>query len=118
MAGARRPRRAGFAALGASLALACAFAAPAAAPASPLDGNGSWIWYLSASGGSPGAVAREAQRNDLDVVYVKSSDGGDRWSQFTPALVQALHRRGIEACAWPFVYGADPGREAKLTADL
>ena len=107
--------------LGALLAILAAAAllaglAPSAASASPLDGNGSWIWYVSASGGTPEAVARHADRKGLDTVYVKSSDAGSYWDQFSPELVAALHDRGIEACAWPFVYGDDPGREARVTA--
>ncbi len=98
----------------AAVAIALAWAPPA--QASPLDGNGSWIWYVSASGGSPEAVARHADRKGLDTVYVKSSDAGSYWDQFSPELVAALHERGIEACAWPFVYGDDPGREARVTA--
>jgi hypothetical protein len=110
-------RRAALATLTAAAALlgvGAGLAGPAAA--TPFDGNGSWIWYVSQSGGSPGEVARDAKRNGLDVVFVKSSDGTDRWSQFSPELVRALHRRGVKACAWPYVYGNDPGREAKLTA--
>ena len=115
--GSRARRRA--AAAGLALLAAAALLGAAATPASatPFDGNGSWVWYLSQSGGTPSQLAREAKRNGLDVVYVKSSDGTDRWSQFSPELVRALHRRGIQACAWPYVYGNDPGREAKLTAE-
>ena len=111
---ARRTAAAAGLALLAAAALIGVAAAPAAA--TPFDGNGSWVWYLSQSGGTPSQLAREAKRNGLDVVYVKSSDGTDRWSQFSPKLVRALHKRGIEACAWPYIYGNDPGREARLTA--
>jgi peptidoglycan/xylan/chitin deacetylase (PgdA/CDA1 family) len=113
-----RRRRAGTLAAAIAVgAIAVAIVGGAAtAEASPLDGNGSWIWYVSASGGSPGAVARHADRKGLDTVYVKSSDGGSYWNQFSPKLVDALHDRGIEACAWPFVYGDDPGREARVSA--
>jgi hypothetical protein len=97
-------------------ALAALSATPAFAKAGPLEGNGSWIWYVSASGGSPAALARQADRRGLDTVYVKSSDGSDYWSQFSRKLVTKLHRRGLSVCAWPFVYGQDPGREAALSA--
>ncbi len=117
MPGARRGRP--LAAALAAAATACVWAAllvPPAQAATPLDGNGSWIWYVSDSGGTPRAVARKAKHERLDVVYVKSADGTNVWSQFDHRLVHALHKRGIEACAWPFVYGDSPRREAKASA--
>src|SRR5262249_47192683 len=45
------------------------------------------------------------------------SDGSSEWSQFTPQLVRALHARGINVCAWQFVYGVHPKTEATLGAD-
>ena len=48
----------------------------------------------------------------MSTVFVKSADGGDVWEQFTPQLVADLHARGLRACAWQFVYGADPQAEA------
>ena len=46
-------------------------------------------------------------------MFVKSSDGADdRWAQFNPALVAALHANGLRVCAWQFVYGNDPLGEA------
>ncbi len=111
----RRSRAASAALLLAAVAaLPLLGAAPAGA--NPLKGNGSWIWELSSSGGSPRAVARKAKHERLDTVYVKSADGANPWSQFSSKLVHALHKRGIKACAWPFVYGDDPGREAKASA--
>ena len=51
-------------------------------------------------------------------MFVKSSDGaGERWAQFNPALVAALHANGLRVCAWQYVYGADPAGEAALGAD-
>ena len=61
------------------LVLGCAAAAfsrrhpPAAA--SPFEGNGFWVWYVSDSGGSGAALGRAADRRGLDAVYVKSGDG-------------------------------------------
>jgi Putative peptidoglycan binding domain len=43
---------------------------------------------------------------------VKSSDGTTPWAQFDPGLVAALHAQGLRACAWQFLYGADPVGEA------
>lgn len=124
--------RLGAAAVSAAVALALA-AAPAGAQtgstappgadtptapgrATPLDGNGMWIWVLANSGGSAKAVAQQATRYGIDVVFVKSGDAGNYWSQFSPALVQVLHNAGIKVCAWQFVYGGDPTAEAKVGA--
>jgi len=82
----------------------------------PFEGDASWVWYVSESGGSGAAIAREAERRHLSAVYVKSADGGDTWSQFTPQLVDDIHARGVDVCGWQYVYGADPKREAKAGA--
>ncbi|MCB0874662.1 MAG: peptidoglycan-binding protein [Solirubrobacterales bacterium] len=107
-----------------ALVLACACAviaavglAPAGADAaSPFRGDAMWVWYVSASGGSAEKLARKADRRGLDAIYVKSGDGGDYWSQFDRHLVRAAHARGLRVCGWQFVYGRDPGREAKVGA--
>jgi hypothetical protein len=83
----------------------------------PYRGNGMWIWYVSkSSGGDLARIARKARRHRIKTVYIKSSDGGDAWSQFTRGLVSSLHSRGIRVCAWQFVYGSHPGAEAKRGA--
>ena len=103
----------------AGLALACALALGGAgnAHASPLDGNGMWIWYVSASGGSAEAIAKKANKRHIDVVMIKSSDAGNYWEQFSPELVDILHNAGLQVCAWQFVYGRDPVVEALRGAD-
>ena len=78
-------------------------------------GDGMWIWYVSkAEGatprGSPPGPASAASRT----VFIKSGDGDDTWSQFTPGLVGALKRGGLNVCAWQYVYGTDPAGEAKV----
>ncbi|MFL5898963.1 MAG: peptidoglycan-binding protein [Solirubrobacterales bacterium] len=112
--------------------LACALA-PAAAPAetggagqvesggnvsnTAFDRQGMWVWYVSHSeGGSVGAIVARAKANDIGTVYVKAGDGGGGWSQFSRGLVQALHRGGLDACAWQFVYGDHPLAEARVAA--
>jgi peptidoglycan hydrolase-like protein with peptidoglycan-binding domain len=84
---------------------------------SPFDRQGMWIWYVEHSeGGSiPNIIAR-AKRAGIGTVYVKSGDGGSVWSQFTTGLVNALHRGGLDVCAWQFVYGNSPVAEAKVGA--
>jgi hypothetical protein len=49
-------------------------------------------------------------------VLIKSADGGHLWRQFTPELVTALKAQGLRVCAWQFVYGRRPKREARIGA--
>jgi len=114
-AGDRRRRGTLAALLVVALLVALLTAADAGA-ASPFRGNASWVWYVSASGGSAENLARQADRHGLDAVYVKSGDAGNYWSQFDRDLVRTVHARGLDVCAWQFVYGSDPKREAKVGA--
>jgi hypothetical protein len=109
----------------AAAALACAVPAlaPAAATAqttapaaSPLDGDGMWIWYVSRSGGSAAAIAAQAKTYGIETVFIKSADAASQWSQFTPELVAELHAAGLRVCGWQFVYGRDPYGEAAAGA--
>jgi hypothetical protein len=87
-------------------------ARPGALPAA-FAGNGMWIWYVSKSErGNLDAIAARAKAAGVSTVFVKSADGGDVWDQFSAQLVADLHARGLRACAWQFVYGADPAAEA------
>ena len=84
---------------------------------SPLAGNGMWIWYLSRSShGKLGAIAKKAHAHGIDTVLIKSGDGTTYWNQFSPAVVNGLHARGLDVCAWQFIYGDKPGKEAKVGA--
>ena len=78
----------------------------------PLADDGMWIWYVSDTGGTAAAIARQARRYHVETVLIKSSDGSTAWSQFSPALVAGLHARGLRVCAWQFVYGLRPLAEA------
>src|SRR3954469_24856727 len=76
-------------------------------------GDGMWIWEVpKSSGGNVTAIGLKARAAGIETVFVKSSDGATPWAQFSPELVQALHAQGLRACAWQFVYGANPGAEA------
>lgn len=102
---------------GASAQVALAPTQPAAAPANPLVGDGMWIWYVSRSNrGKVGAIASRARKRGLETVLIKSGDGTKYWSQFSSALVGALHARGIKVCAWQFVYGRSAATEASIGA--
>jgi Putative peptidoglycan binding domain len=84
----------------------------------PFDRQGMWIWYLERSnGGSIPAIVAQAKAAGIGTVYVKAGDGGTVWSQFSTALVKALHRGGLDVCAWQFVYGENPVAEARVGAD-
>jgi peptidoglycan hydrolase-like protein with peptidoglycan-binding domain len=83
----------------------------------PFDRQGMWVWYVERSnGGSIPAIVAQAKRAGIGTVYVKAGDGGSVWSQFTTGLVQALHRGGLDVCAWQFVYGDSPVAEARVGA--
>jgi hypothetical protein len=90
---------------------------PTLADATPFRGDGMWIWYVSkAQGGNPARIAARAKSRGIDTVFIKSGDGTDNWSQFTPGLVAALRQRGLHVCAWQYVYGSDPAGEARVGA--
>jgi Putative peptidoglycan binding domain len=82
------------------------------------DGQGMWIWYVSASdGGSVQAIVQRAHAAGVGTLFIKSSDGSSNyWSQFSSQLVQELHASGLKACAWQYVYGSNPDGEANLGA--
>jgi hypothetical protein len=81
------------------------------------DRQGMWVWYVERSnGGSIPAIVAQAKRAGIGTVYVKAGDGAGVWSQFSTALVQALHRGGLDVCAWQFVYGDSPVAEARVGA--
>jgi hypothetical protein len=79
------------------------------------DGQGMWIWYVSKSdGGNIDAIIEQAKAAGIGTLYVKSSDGTNWWSQFSPELVADVHAAGLKICAWQYVYGTDPVGEAEL----
>ena len=83
----------------------------------PLADDGMWIWYLSRSShGKLGAIAKKAKANGIETVLIKSGDGTGYWSQFSASVVSRLHASGLRVCAWQFIYGRKPGKEAKVGA--
>jgi hypothetical protein len=76
-----------------------------------------WIWVLAATDrGNVNAIIAGAKRLGLRTLFIKSSDGTSRWTQFSPALVSALHKAHLHACAWQYVYGQHPILEAQAGA--
>jgi hypothetical protein len=83
----------------------------------PFDRQGMWVWYVDRSdGGSIPRIVSRASAAGIGTLYVKAGDGGTYWSQFSSALVESLHRAGLDVCAWQFVYGERPLAEAKVGA--
>jgi Putative peptidoglycan binding domain len=88
-----------------------------AKPKNPLAGDGMWIWYVSRSSrGKVGKIANKAHRFGIETVLVKSADGSKYWKQFSAGLVSALKARGLNVCAWQFVYGRGAAKEARAGA--
>jgi peptidoglycan hydrolase-like protein with peptidoglycan-binding domain len=83
----------------------------------PFDGNGMWIWYLDRSdNGDLDAIAARANAAGIRTVFIKSGDGATYWTQFSPLIVGGLKQRGLNVCAWQFVYGKVPTDEANVGA--
>jgi hypothetical protein len=81
------------------------------------DGGGMWIWYVNkANGGDPNAIVEQAKAHGISTVFVKSGDGTNYWTQFTPSLVSTLKAAGLRVCAWQYVYGESPSAEAAVAA--
>ncbi|MEA2468888.1 MAG: hypothetical protein QOJ57_3014, partial [Thermoleophilaceae bacterium] len=81
------------------------------------DGSGMWIWYVSkANGGDTNAIVEQAKAHGISTVFVKSGDGTNYWTQFTPSLVSALKAAGLRVCGWQYVYGKSPSAEAAVAA--
>jgi hypothetical protein len=82
------------------------------------DGQGMWIWYMSASEkGDNASIVARAHAAGVSTLFVKSSDGSSNyWSQFSPQLVAEMHANGLKVCAWQYVYGSNPTGEANLGA--
>jgi peptidoglycan hydrolase-like protein with peptidoglycan-binding domain len=90
---------------------------PPVAGDTPFDRHGMWIWYVDRSeGGSVEQIIARARRAGIGTLYIKAGDEDDVWSQFNRSLVGALHRGGLDVCAWQFVYGDMPVAEAKVGA--
>ena len=82
-----------------------------------LRGGGMWIWYVNDSqGGSVSRIAAKAKAHGISTLFVKGADGSTTWSQFSSNLVNAFHRKGIKVCAWQYVYGYRPVKEADAAA--
>ncbi|MGI9082088.1 MAG: hypothetical protein ACR2FZ_07410, partial [Thermoleophilaceae bacterium] len=78
-----------------------------------------WIWVLQrSSGGNLDRIAARVRRHGIELVILKWADGPASWRQVSPALVSALHARGLRVCAYQFVYGRRPLPEARTGVRL
>ena len=89
-------------------------ATDAAGGDSPFHGIGTWVWEVDGSGGVT-AIVEKATANGISTVYVKSGDGTRYWRQFDRSLAP-LKAAGLRVCAWQYVYGRRPIREARVGA--
>jgi hypothetical protein len=88
-----------------------------AAQAGPFDTRGMWIWVLASSDhGNLSSIIAQARRYKVTTLYIKSGDGTNTWSQFNGSMVSTLHASGLRVCAWQYVYGSYPLREARVGA--
>ena len=77
-----------------------------------------WIWVLGASDhGNLQSIIAQAHRYAINTLYIKSGDGTQTWSQFNHSAVSVLHAGGLRVCAWQYVYGNYPLREAQVGAN-
>ena len=81
---------------------------------SPFHGPGVWVWEVDAAGG-PRRIAADAAAAGVSTVFVKSGDGLRYWRQFDAARA-TLEAAGRRVCAWQYVYGRAPVREARVLA--
>lgn len=90
-------------------------AVPTADLPEPVRGVGQWIWYVNRSERSLQAIIDRARRNGIRTVHIKSGDGTSYWRQFDRA-VGPLKAAGLRVCAWQYVRGTRPEREAAIAA--
>lgn len=86
-----------------------------------LQGKGFWIWNIrNCEKGDPDAIAALAQKAGLSHVVIKVADRfypdnvTDSNIDLVPPLAGALRSRGIQVWGWQYVYGYEPGPEARI----
>jgi hypothetical protein len=76
-----------------------------------------WIWIMGDTDhGNVAKIIATARAYGIGTLMVKSGDGSNYWSQFSPTLVAELHAAGLKVCAWQYVYGSTPVSEAEVGA--
>lgn len=88
-----------------------------------LTGKGMYIWQIkNCERGDPELIAARAKGAGLSHCLIKVADGIHHVNliganDLVWPLVVALHRQGIQAWGWHYVYGNDPVNEAKVAID-
>jgi len=82
----------------------------------PMTGAGRWVWYVPSTPAGKAKLISDLQRSGMKTVFIKSGDGAHTWRQFNQSLVDQLHLAGIHVCAWHYVYGDQPLKEALVSA--
>jgi hypothetical protein len=91
-------------------------------PTMTLEGKGFYLWKIPAcENGNAGAIASVAYQAGLTHVLIKIANGVyksnydyDQKLDLVPPVVQALKARGVQVWGWHYVYGNDPGGEARI----
>lgn len=85
-----------------------------------LQGKGFFIWKVPiCQSGNATAIAAAAAAAGLTHVLIKIADGTSNYNynngtDLVPAVVSALHAKGIEAWGWQYVYGSAPSSEGRV----
>lgn len=78
-------------------------------------GRGFWIWHLDkCEGGDLQKIAARARACGVTWLAIKAGNGGSQWSQFTTAVVQALHAAGIKVFGWSYDVPGFEAAQAKV----
>lgn len=94
-------------------------APPAADPSQAMAGDTMWIWETrKSSRGRVSAIANKAKHYGIENLVVKGADGTKTWRQFSRKFVNGLRARGLNVCAYQFVYGRRPRTEARAGARI
>ncbi len=82
-------------------------------------GKGMFIWKLSEiESGDLKKIIEKAQFNNLGHILVKFADGQEpKQHNEIKKLVPMAREAKIEVWGWPYIYGNDPVREAKLEGE-
>lgn len=84
-----------------------------------IEGKGQFMWVLTrCQGGSPLAIAEEAQQAGLSHVLIKIAGGPYAFNHEADieGIVLALHGLGIKVWGWQYIYGYQPRSEARMGA--
>lgn len=87
-----------------------------------LQGKGFYIWKIkNCEGGDASQIAKNSKKASLSHVLIKVANGiysyNYDWTRkidLVPPVAQALRSAGIQVWGWHYVYGNQPGAEARI----